>query len=74
MKEPRAGDRFLALLLLGLFAFSPPLLSIFSVRRLLLGIPVLYLYLFAVWALLIAVLAWISRPGEKPERRRPDPG
>jgi hypothetical protein len=72
MKEPGSGDRFVALLLLGALAFSPPLLSIFSARALVLGIPVLYLYLFAAWAVLIVLLARISRRAATAERPRPD--
>jgi hypothetical protein len=74
MKEPDAGDRFVALLLLGVLAFSPPLLSIFSVRTLVLGIPLLYLYLFAAWAVLIVLLAWISRRARTSEPPHLDQG
>jgi hypothetical protein len=61
MKEAGIGDRLLALLLLGLFAFSPPLLSMFSLPGLIFGIPALFLYLFGTWAVLILLLAAVSR-------------
>lgn len=48
--------RFLALFLLGTVAFNPPLLAIFDVDTLVLGIPLLYVYLFAAWATLIALV------------------
>jgi hypothetical protein len=38
-----------------------PLLSIPNRPVLVLGIPALVLYLFAVWALVVAVLAWTAR-------------
>ena len=57
------GNRLLALFLLGALAFSPPLLKIFAVEGLVLGVPVLFLYLFGAWALLIAlVAATLARP------------
>lgn len=51
-----AGGRFVALFLLGLALFTPPLLAVFSSDVLVLGIPLLYLYLFGAWAALIALV------------------
>jgi hypothetical protein len=68
MHELGSGDRFVALLFFAVLAVSPPLLSIFSAPDLVLGIPVLYLYLFGAWAALIALLARISRRIERGER------
>jgi hypothetical protein len=53
------GSRLAALCLLGALAFSPPLLAIVAVDRLVLGVPALFLYLFGAWALLIALVAAI---------------
>jgi hypothetical protein len=50
-------ERLLALFLLAIVAFTPPFLGIFNTPRLILGIPLLYLYLFTVWGLLIALVA-----------------
>ena len=50
-------ERLLALFLLGIIAFTPPFLGIFNTPRLILGIPVLYLYLFGAWGLLIGLVA-----------------
>ena len=36
-----------------------PLLSLFDVERSWGGVPVLYLYVFGVWAVLIGLMAWI---------------
>lgn len=54
-------ERLLALFLLGIVAFTPPFLGIFNTPRLILGIPILYLYLFLVWGLLIALVALTVR-------------
>ena len=50
-------ERLLALFLLGIVAFTPPFLGIFNTPRLIFGIPVLYLYLFTAWGLLIGLVA-----------------
>ena len=61
------GEKSLALFLLGLLLFSPPLLSLFSVERVVAGIPLLYLYLFSAWGLLIALIGMTAarRAGRK---------
>jgi hypothetical protein len=43
--------------LFGCLLFTFPLLSLFNTRDTVLGIPMLYAYLFAVWAVVIALLA-----------------
>lgn len=43
--------------------FNYPLLAVFDVDVRVLGVPVLWVYLFTVWALLIALVAWLSRGG-----------
>jgi hypothetical protein len=51
------AGRLIGIFLLGLALFNPPLLEAFNVPILVLGIPLLYLYLFAAWLGLIAILA-----------------
>lgn len=51
------GERLIGLFLFGLLLFMPPLISVFDKARLVAGVPLLYLYLFLVWALLIALMA-----------------
>ena len=53
------GQRLAALFLLGLFLLNYPLLNLFASASELLGIPVLYAYVFAVWALLIGAMALV---------------
>ena len=38
-----------------------PLLTIANKPRLIAGVPALVLYLFGVWAVIVAVLAWAAR-------------
>ena len=51
------GQRLIALFILGSLLFNYPILSLFNVPAEVLGVPVLYAYIFAVWALLIALMA-----------------
>lgn len=51
------GERMVALFLLGLVLFNPPLLGLFGVPVLIFGLPLLYLYVFAGWGVVIALAA-----------------
>ncbi len=59
------SQRFTYLFLLGALAFNYPLLSLFDVPRMIFGVPLLYVYIFLVWALLIILVGVTakSRPG-----------
>ena len=57
----RRGERLVGLLLAGIVLLNFPLLSVFSVKRLVFGIPVLFLYIFSVWILLIGIKAVVLR-------------
>lgn len=83
------SQRLIALSGLGVVLFTYPILSLFAHDGLVLGVPILYGYLFGAWALLIGLSAWIieqrrgphlppdarrSRPGRRGQRRpTPDP-
>ena len=56
--------RLIGIFLLGVVLFNYPVLSLFDREIFLSGIPILYLYLFGVWALLILLTAMVtaSRP------------
>jgi hypothetical protein len=57
--------RVVAVFLLGCLAFGYPLLALVNVPVRVLGVPVLYLYVFAAWAALILLIAWaVSRVRE----------
>lgn len=51
------NQRLVALFLLGCLLFNYPLLSLFNTPAEIFGIPLLYAYIFAAWALLIALMA-----------------
>jgi len=53
------GQRLVALFLLGCLLFNYPLLYLFNSKSQILGIPVLYAYIFAAWVLLIGLMAWV---------------
>jgi hypothetical protein len=57
------GQRLVALCMLGCVLFNYPILAIFNVPAAVLGIPVLYAYIFAAWALLIALMALAVEQG-----------
>jgi hypothetical protein len=61
MKHDRpVAPRLFALFLAGCLAFGYPLLALFNVPATVIGVPVLYAYLFGSWATLIALLAAIA--------------
>lgn len=53
------GQRLVALFLLGCLLLNYPLLYLFSSRSEIFGIPLVYAYVFAVWALLIGLMALV---------------
>ena len=60
MSEEAKGQRFVALCMLGMVLFNFPILALFNVPGTLLGVPVLYAYLFIAWAALIALMALVA--------------
>jgi hypothetical protein len=60
VSEDAKGQRFVALCMLGMVLFNFPILAIFNVPGTLLGVPVLYAYLFIAWAALIGLMAWVA--------------
>ncbi len=54
------GPRFVALCMLGMLLFNYPILALFNVPGTLFGVPVLYTYIFAAWAVLIALMALVA--------------
>ncbi len=65
--ERRLGPRLLALFLGGVAFFGYPILDLFSRPATIGGVPLLFVYLFAAWAIFIALTAWLV---DKPRRRR----
>jgi hypothetical protein len=61
MRSSVTGDRLIALFLLGVVLLTPPMMAIFNVERLVLGIPLLFLYLFGAWVLVVLLVALTLR-------------
>ena len=53
------GQRLIALFLLGLLLLNYPIFSLFAGTTHVLGAPLLYVYVFFVWAALIALMALV---------------
>ncbi|HWI99847.1 MAG TPA: hypothetical protein VNU96_12595 [Burkholderiales bacterium] len=60
----RKGQRFIALCMLGMVLFNFPVLALFNVAGTVLGVPVLYAYIFAAWAAMIVVMALLAESGD----------
>ena len=53
--------RLFGLFLLGVILFNYPILSIFNQEKFWFGIPMLYLYMFSAWLLLILLIGFVTR-------------
>ena len=60
LNEKAKEQRFVAMCMLGIVLFNFPVLALFNVSGTVLGIPVLYAYIFAAWTLLIVLLALLA--------------
>ena len=67
--DSKKTARLVALFLLGWLLFNYPILSLFSLNRLVVGIPFLYLYIFGVWVFIIFSAALVT---QIQERKTPD--
>lgn len=52
-------QRLVALCILGVVLFNYPMLALFNVAATAFGVPVLYVYIFSAWSLLIACMAYV---------------
>lgn len=52
-------QRLIALFVFGCLLFNYPVLSLFNVPAVAFGVPVLYVYIFAAWALLVGLMALV---------------
>lgn len=57
------GARLAGIFVLGCLLFNYPLLALFNVQGSFLGVPALYAYLFAAWALVISLVAAVMERG-----------
>jgi len=63
VSDSRAA-RFVALCMLGVLLFNFPVLALFNVPGSVLGVPVLYAYIFVAWAVLIVLMALAAEAKE----------
>jgi hypothetical protein len=63
MESDRKSQRFVALCMLGTLLFNYPILALFNLPGTVLGVPVLYAFIFAAWLLLIVLMARVAESG-----------
>jgi hypothetical protein len=59
MNSGLVGQRLVLVFVLGLVLLNEPVVSLFDRGQRVGGIPLLFLYLFLAWALLIGLMAWV---------------
>ena len=66
-RDSKKNKRLVALFLLGCVLLNYPILSLVNRETLVFGLPLLYVYIFGVWCLLITLtaLATFFRPGDR---------
>jgi hypothetical protein len=57
MRESKLNKRLVALFLLGCVLFNYPILSLFNLEIPVFGLPLLLVYIFGIWCLLIGLMA-----------------
>jgi hypothetical protein len=71
--ESLKSRRLIGIFLLGWVLYNYPVFSLFNAPSDLFGIPILYLYVFGVWAALIGMVILVTRfsrqPSSRPVRR-----
>ena len=64
------NKRLVSAFLLGAVFFNFPLLSLFNHMSYVLGFPILYLYIFSLWLLMIVLMIVITTRGNSPDNHR----
>ncbi|MGW8321187.1 MAG: hypothetical protein ACWGSD_06510 [Thermodesulfobacteriota bacterium] len=72
-ESKRRNERLVALFVAALLALNFPLLSLASVMKQVWGIPVLYFYLFFVWAFIILASGLTLKRTRDPSGPAPEP-
>lgn len=60
-KSSIINKRLVGLFLLGCVLTNYPIISLFNLKRLFFGLPLLYLYMFSVWAALIILIFLVTK-------------
>lgn len=66
-REARNRDRLVGLFVLGAILLNPPIISLFADATLF-GWPLLFVYLFCAWSVLIVAIAFTVERGGKRKR------
>ena len=64
MNDSLRGARMIGVAAVALLLFGFPLMALFDVDVRVLGVPLLWAYLFVAWAIVIAIIAWVVRDAE----------
>ncbi|CAB1070401.1 hypothetical protein D1AOALGA4SA_910 [Olavius algarvensis Delta 1 endosymbiont] len=65
--ENRKNKRLVALFLFGFVLLNYPILSLLNISISVFGLPLLYIYIFGVWGLLIFLAALVMSRSKEPE-------
>lgn len=65
--QPR-NDRLIALFLLGVALFAPPLIRVFGAPVTIFGCPLLFIYIFLAWTVVVALIAFDVERRNEPKR------
>jgi hypothetical protein len=72
--ENKKSKRLVALFLLGFMLLNYPILSLLNIDISVLGFPLLYLYIFGVWGLLIFLSAIVTSRSWEPTNKSDNSG
>ena len=64
MNDSLRSARMVAVAALALLLFGFPFMALFDVDVRVLGVPLLWAYLFVSWGVVVAVVAWVVRDAE----------
>ncbi|HYO17394.1 MAG TPA: hypothetical protein VES02_01845 [Dermatophilaceae bacterium] len=64
MSDSLRSARMVAVAAVALLLFGFPFLALFDIDVRVLGVPLLWAYLFVAWSLVIAAIAWVVRDAE----------
>jgi hypothetical protein len=65
--------RLVGIFLLGIVLSNYPVLSLFNLDRLVLGIPLIYLYMFSSWVVIIFLIFLVIQPWAAKENQTTQP-
>jgi hypothetical protein len=64
--DSRTARRLAAVFFLGWMLLNYPILSLFNLPATVAGVPLFYLFVFAAWTLIVALVALITLSGRPP--------